>query len=77
MLNIKVRWQERANLNAKYVLGVYESTNISEIRTHNGFQYFREGVYVAFRLHSKNENNPFKGSSFLMVSAHFLTAIHL
>lgn len=37
MFNIKVRWQDRVNLNAKYVLGVYESTNISEIRTHNGF----------------------------------------
>ena len=44
--------------------------------TRDGFQYFKARVYFSFRLHGKNENNPFKGSSFLIISAYFLTAIH-
>lgn len=46
--------------------------------THNGFQYFKAQVYFSFRLHGKDENDPFKkGSSFLVVPAYFLAAVHL
>lgn len=77
MLHFKLKLQYGTRLNAKYFLGIHENANISEIMTHNGFQYFKARVYFSFRLHGKYENNPFRGSSFLIVSAHFLTAVHL